>query len=153
MSLIVMGINDHRHCLGGWHALQTDGRNGIRFRWTSAEARLRLRVPEGAAWLRLFLSGPAALTGRPAPLSVYVGSTRLAHLPEAAPTEFWTVADVDLRESGSTRPRGPWTEFVLRSEERLADGSFRPRTVTFDQYLRNGDHRPLGVMVGGIRVF
>lgn len=150
-----MGVNDHRHCVSGWHALQTDGRNGVRFRWIAEEAVFRLVLPPSAREMRLLVSGPAALTGRPAPLSLCAGTTLLAHLPAAAPTDFWTVITVNL--TATDRPHSEYggdsyQEFTIRSEERCPDGAFESRTITFDRYTGNGDHRPLGLMVGGIRV-
>lgn len=145
-SCIVMGVNDHRHCLQGWHDLQTDERNGVRFRWTTAAAAVRLAVPPGATALRILLCGPASLTGRPAPLSVYSAGRRLAHLPNAAPTDFWTIAEVPL--SGTV----PVLDLDFHSEELIPDGPPRPRTFTFDHYLKNGDHRSMGLMIAAIRV-
>jgi hypothetical protein len=150
-AMIVMGANDLAHCLSGWHVRERDERNGVCYRWTGAEAQFRIGAGPGSRALRLMVSGPSALTGRPVPLSLYAAGHRVAHLPAAASADAWTIVDLPLAEAASPGPI-----FMLRVEVLAGDESPAQRGTAQvfvpDLYLRNGDFRELGIMVASIRV-
>ncbi|MEI7635208.1 MAG: hypothetical protein WCK47_13120 [bacterium] len=149
LTMIVMGVNDHLRCGVGWHDRAYDGRNGVCFRWTGARADFCLEVPRRASALRFMVSGPALLTGRPVPLSLYAPGRLLCHLPAAAPSDFWTIAEMTLKTLELAEDNAP-AQFTIRCETfpgtRALSAPFVP-----DRYLRNSDFRRLGIMVAAIR--
>jgi hypothetical protein len=145
-----MGANDLTHCLSGWHVRETDGRNGVCYRWTGAEAEFRIFVEQGSRALSLMVSGPAILTGEPVPLSLYSGGRRLAHLREAAPTDNWTIAELPLDSSQYGEQVYTLRVETLRGSEPHGHRGVAQLFVP-DLYLHNGDFRQLGIMVASIR--
>lgn len=164
---VAMGFNDHRHCLDGWHALETDARNGTRYRWTAARATLAMSAPGGRVRsVRVLAAGLAALTGRPGGISAWWtprpaaaaagwsperGDSRsvpLGHLPDAVPGDGWFL--VDFPWPTGLAP-GPGV-LTLASGRMATDGTcgFASDTVILDRLLRNGDHRRVGAMVGAV---
>lgn len=145
-SLIVMGVNDHRHCLDGWHVRETDARNGVCYRWTGVEAVFLLKLQEGVNVLRFMISSASALTARPAAFSVLSTGTRIGHYCAPHVSDLWTIAEVPL---GSPLPRD--ATLTIRSERLESDGCYSPDVFIPDRHLHNGDHRAMGVMVAAIR--
>lgn len=150
-----MGVNDHRQCLEGWHARETDGRNGLCYRWSKEEASFKLFLPEKTLAIHLMVAGPLALTGEPLGVSLYVKDELLTHIPEAVRTEFWNVLEVALPPSWRERLQGE-TIFTLRTEKRtlppgLGGKTFQPLAFIPDLHLHNGDHRHMGVMLAAAR--
>ena len=143
-----MGINDHLHCREGWHARAEDGRSGVTYRWTGAAAAFRLAVPAAAKALHVLVSGPALLTGRPVPLTLYAGDACLGCIADAAASDTWTIARFAL-DNLAPPPDGREIGFSIRPEEPGAVGG--PALFVPDRYLHNGDFRPLGIMVAAIR--
>jgi len=149
MPMIVMGVNDHLHCGAGWHDRAYDGRNGICYRWTGTRADFRLTVPPDAAALHFMVSGPALLTGRTVPLSLYASGRLVCHLDCAASSDFWTIARMSLETLAHDGRNAPVT-FTLKCEQSPREAH---NSVTFvpDHCLHNGDFRRLGIMVAAIR--
>jgi hypothetical protein len=158
-GIIVMGFNDHHHCLDGWFARQVDGRVGMCYRFTGAEAFFRVTVAPGARVLRLLAGGPAPLVG-PMGVSLCFGGRRIGHLPSAVTTDRYGFVDFPLGElapSATGNDSAREMTFSIRNEAEIRDDGGSPRyesrLFTPDSYLHNGDHRPMGVTVAAIRVF
>lgn len=152
LPLIVMGVNDQYHCLRGWFFREYDGRNGVCYRWTAQEALFRLMIPRGARAIRLMVTGAAGLTGRPCAFSLMTDDKRIAHFPEAASTDFWSIVEVSLEGLEFDAPEKEFF-FTIRNEEHAPEtGEYHPRYFIPDEYLGNGDPRTMGVMVAAIRV-
>lgn len=146
-AIVVMGTNDHRHCLKGWYPREHDGRNGVCYRWTEPEASFRLNVGSSAVAIRLMVAGTSALTGKPSSFSLLVNGSRLAHFKDAARTDFWGIVEAALPPAVCSNE----VVFTILNEEHVAD-EFSPRFFVPDQYLGNGDLRAMGVMVAAIRI-
>lgn len=144
-SCMVMGTNDHLQCLDGWHALESDGRNGVRFRWTTGVATFQLAVPARCKSLRFMLAGPTALTGLAVGLTVSANQKLLGHLPDVVPGEFWSTVDIPAPKS-----EGIYT-VEIRAENWYDGYQPQRQTFTFDHYLGNGDFREMGLMIAAAR--
>jgi hypothetical protein len=103
------------------------------FRWSTAEARVRLEAPEGARTLALRLASGRPDGAPPPRVAVLAGGRELARLDLAA---GWHTYRLPL-----DAPPGPLT-VTLRSD------TFRPR----DYDRASPDARALGVMVGEVGV-
>ncbi len=144
-----MGFNEAGALRGGWHDLERDGRQGVPYRATKAEAELTISRPPEAARLSILISGSPSLLGRPlkgnieiredlsgAPPEKEAGTGQvLGMLPIALQQDIWVVRGIDLpaEQIPSIRIRIKMDDLVVP-----------------DRVLRNGDSRGLGFYISAV---
>lgn len=133
LPAIVVGRFGEHQLRTGWHERQTDGRNGIPFVATTAEAELLLQPAPGARTLQLLLSGPVGLAGNPLEGNLSIAGN---DHPLRLTVDTWVWRSVALPPD----PDDQHWKIRLRM----------PRPVVPDTILHNGDGRRLGWYLSAI---
>jgi hypothetical protein len=146
---MLMGFNEAGALRGGWHDLERDGRQGVPYRATKAEAELTISRPAEPTRVSILISGSPSLLGRPlkgtlevreeisenTPQEESAAKQVLAALRVALERDIWVVRGIDL-------PAGRIPSIRLRI--RMDD------LVVPDRVLRNGDSRGLGFYISAV---
>ncbi|CAN5423499.1 hypothetical protein BH09SUM1_BH09SUM1_03780 [soil metagenome] len=130
-SSIVVGRYGELQLEKGWHEREADGRFGIPYRASGAEADIVLRAVPGAQRLNLLVSGPVGVVGHPLEVRL-VFNRKKFELP--LPIDGWVLRSFPLEVKRET--------LKIRVE--------MSSPIVPDLILRNGDARPLGLFLSAI---
>lgn len=130
---LVVGVNDHLLCGGGWHERALDGRFGFLFRATGREAEFALDLPAGAGEIAALLCASASLCGVLRG-ELFCEKELLGEF--TLDSENWVLRRFALPPAPAGLRRFYWK----------IKNPFIP-----NDYLRNGDFREMGVHVASIR--